>query len=348
MFRLSKGIGKDRLSPRFAFIFAFQPFRFWEQWERVLTRIYFDICICIIVSKQSVSNKVTSSNCLKYWNDRIRNRWVVFGMAHRLLRIDYIIIRKVNVIISYNEYISHINKNSIIIKHIRIILPIEHHYFPEIIFLPAQKKIPTKRKFIPVTYETKPGGIFEREFLRPISLSRAVYPIVPGNSLTLPPCGSSSRAVNVNPGQLCYWVIIPGKPWGSTREKKKKKRGRRKTREKGWWGASLRGLENGGWEEQRIHATGSILLNRLEKRNGENSSLKTPLSSPFSFVHLITFNYRSINGICRASFTWRRITLLSIINFILIWSIHLLKLWRFLDTRLESNNYNYKISLTII
>lgn len=140
MFRLSKGIGKDRLSPCFAFIFAFQPFRFWEQWERVLTRIYFDICICIIVSKQSVSNKVTSSNCLKYWNDRIRNRWVVFGMAHRLLRIDYIIIRKVNVIISYNEYISHINKNSMIIKHIRIILPIEHHYFPEIIFLPAQKK----------------------------------------------------------------------------------------------------------------------------------------------------------------------------------------------------------------
>lgn len=130
-----------------------------------------------------------------------------------------------------------------IIKHIRIILPIEHHYFPEIIFLPAQKKIPTKRKFIPVTYETKPGGIFEREFLRPISLSRAVYPIVPGNSLTLPPCGSSSRAVNVNPGQLCYWVIIPGKPWGSTREKKKKNEEEEKRGRKGGGGPPF-----GGWK----------------------------------------------------------------------------------------------------
>lgn len=30
--------------------------------------------------------------------------------------------------------------------------------------------------------------------------------------------------MNVNPGQLCYWVIIPGKPWGSTREKKTRKK----------------------------------------------------------------------------------------------------------------------------
>lgn len=126
-----------------------------------------------------------------------------------------------------------------------------------------------------------------------------MYPIVPGNSLTLPPCGSSSRAVNVNPGQLCYWVIIPGKPWGSTREKKK--RGRRKTREKGGLpsGAGKRGLGGAANSRDRINFAKSI-----GKKNGENSSLKTPLSSPFSFVHLITLNYRSINGICRASFTW--------------------------------------------
>lgn len=74
-------------------------------------------------------------------------------------------------------------------------------------------------------------------FAGDFSARSASSPIVPGNSLTLSPYRFSSRAVNVNPGQLYYWVIIPGKPWGSTRAKKKK-RGRRKTRE------TLRGLEN--------------------------------------------------------------------------------------------------------
>lgn len=73
-------------------------------------------------------------------------------------------------------------------------------------------------------------------FAGDFSARSASSPIVPGNSLTLSPYRFSSRAVNVNPGQLYYWVIIPGKPWGSTRAKKK--RGRRKTRE------TLRGLEN--------------------------------------------------------------------------------------------------------
>lgn len=73
-------------------------------------------------------------------------------------------------------------------------------------------------------------------FAGDFSARSASSPIVPGNSLTFSPYRSSSRAVNVNPGQLYYWVIIPGKPWGSTRAKKK--RGRRKTRE------TLRGLEN--------------------------------------------------------------------------------------------------------
>lgn len=73
-------------------------------------------------------------------------------------------------------------------------------------------------------------------FAGDFSARSASSPIVPGNSLTLSAYRSSSRAVNVNPGQLYYWVIIPGKPWGSTRAKKK--RGRRKTRE------TLRGLEN--------------------------------------------------------------------------------------------------------
>lgn len=73
-------------------------------------------------------------------------------------------------------------------------------------------------------------------FAGDFSARSASSPIVPGNSLTFSPYRFSSRAVNVNPGQLYYWVIIPGKPWGSTRAKKK--RGRRKTRE------TLRGLEN--------------------------------------------------------------------------------------------------------
>lgn len=209
-------------------------------------------------------------------------------MAHRLLRIDYIIIRKVNVIISYNEYISHINKNSMIIKHIRIILPIEHHYFPEIIFLPAQKKIPTKRKFIPVTYETKPGGIFEREFLRPISLSRAVYPIVPGNSLTLPPCGSSSRAVNVNPGQLCYWVIIPGKPWGSMREKKKKTRKKKNEGERVVGGlpsgAGKRGLGGAANSRDRINFAKSIGKKERRKLFSKNSSFFSLFICPSNYT----------------------------------------------------------------
>lgn len=118
-----------------------------------------------------------------------------------------------------------------------------------------------------------------------------MYPIVPGNSLTRSPCGSSSRAVNVNPGQLCYWVIIPGKPWGSTREKKneeEEKRGRR------WWWwlcGPFGGWKKGGVEERRARAnsraTGSILLNRLEKERRKFCKKKnfsfSSLSSLFSF-----------------------------------------------------------------
>ena len=86
-------------------------------------------------------------------------------------------------------------------------------------------------------------GNFRGRFLRE---ERSSSPIVPGNSLTLSPCGSSSRTVNVNPGQLYYWVIIPGKPWGSTRARKKKTR-----KKKNEGKVTLRALENELEERER-------------------------------------------------------------------------------------------------
>lgn len=116
-----------------------------------------------------------------------------------------------------------------------------------------------------------------------------MYSIVPGNSLTRSPCGSSSRAVNVNPGQLCYWVIIPGKPWGSTREKKTRKK---KNEGEGGGGCGPSGVGKRGVEEQRARAnsraTGSILLNRLEKER--RKFCKKNFSSPPLFLFYL-FNY---------------------------------------------------------
>lgn len=98
-------------------------------------------------------------------------------------------------------------------------------------------------------------------FAGDFSARSASSPIVPGNSLTLSAYRSSSRAVNVNPGQLYYWVIIPGKPWGSTRAKKNEEEEKR-GRPFGGWKTSCRSESVRANSRHRINFAG---VNRLEK-----------------------------------------------------------------------------------
>ena len=99
-------------------------------------------------------------------------------------------------------------------------------------------------------------------FAGDFSARSASSPIVPGNSLTLSPYRFSSRAVNVNPGQLYYWVIIPGKPWGSTRAKKKNEEEEKRGRPFGGWKTSCRSESVRANSRHRINFA---RVNRLEK-----------------------------------------------------------------------------------
>lgn len=98
-------------------------------------------------------------------------------------------------------------------------------------------------------------------FAGDFSARSASSPIVPGNSLTFSPYRFSSRAVNVNPGQLYYWVIIPGKPWGSTRAKKNEEEEKR-GRPFGGWKTSCRSESVRANSRHRINFA---RVNRLEK-----------------------------------------------------------------------------------